>query len=237
MRHRLANLEQVVAERDRLRMQIADMRHTDSPGVVGAAAEAAPVEPDPSADAPVDPPAVASAEPDVPASDLDLDAARSTVGKRIRLDDLTVVEGIGPKIAELCSGIGIITWRGLGRCRRGRVAVDARRRRVPLPDARSDVVARTGSVSGRRPLGRLRGADRSARRRSLRSSGAAIEYPRVHEQAPRSLRPRSPCRRLHLRLGPGWPRWRRQGRRWRCRRDDPDDEERPGPTRVGGRRR
>lgn len=36
MRHRLANLEQVVAERDRLRMQIADMRHTDSPGVVGA---------------------------------------------------------------------------------------------------------------------------------------------------------------------------------------------------------
>ena len=40
MRHRLANLEQVVAERDRLRMQIADMRHTDSPGVVGAAAAA-----------------------------------------------------------------------------------------------------------------------------------------------------------------------------------------------------
>lgn len=36
MRHRLADLEQVVAERDRLRMQIADMRHTDSPGVVGA---------------------------------------------------------------------------------------------------------------------------------------------------------------------------------------------------------
>ena len=35
------------------------------------------------------------------------------IGKRIRLDDLTVVEGIGPKIAELCSGIGITTWRGL----------------------------------------------------------------------------------------------------------------------------
>lgn len=42
MRHRLANLEQVVAERDRLRMQIADMRHTDSPGVVGAAPDGDP---------------------------------------------------------------------------------------------------------------------------------------------------------------------------------------------------
>jgi len=37
MRDRLADFDQVVAERDRLRMQIADMRHTDSPGVVGAA--------------------------------------------------------------------------------------------------------------------------------------------------------------------------------------------------------
>ena len=31
----------------------------------------------------------------------------------IHLDDLKVVEGVGPKIAELCSGIGIATWRGL----------------------------------------------------------------------------------------------------------------------------
>lgn len=45
--------------------------------------------------------------------DLDLDAAASVLGARIRLDDLTVVEGIGPKISELCNGIGVTTWRQL----------------------------------------------------------------------------------------------------------------------------
>ena len=39
LRQRLADHEAVVAERDRLRMQIADLRHTDSPGVVGATAD------------------------------------------------------------------------------------------------------------------------------------------------------------------------------------------------------
>lgn len=102
MRDRLADLEQVVAERDRLRMQIADMRHSDSPGVVGASAASAP-EPEPRVEA------GASAAP----SDLDLQAAKEAIGRPIRLDDLTVVEGIGPKIGELCSGIGITTWRAL----------------------------------------------------------------------------------------------------------------------------
>ena len=124
MRHRLANLEQVVAERDRLRMQIADMRHTDSPGVVGAAAsvdargpdparpDPEPMDPDP-ADPVIDAGTRDEFESVDRADDLDLDAAKSAIGKRIRLDDLTVVDGIGPKIAELCSGIGITTWRGL----------------------------------------------------------------------------------------------------------------------------
>ena len=119
MRHRLANLEQVVAERDRLRMQIADMRRTDSPGVVGVAATAAAArvpDPEPALDPDrsetVDESDVA-AEPVVEPVDPDLDAAKSVIGKRIHLDDLKVVEGIGPKIAELCSGIGITTWRGL----------------------------------------------------------------------------------------------------------------------------
>lgn len=121
MQHRLADLEQVVAERDRLRMQIADMRHTDSPGVVGVAAptdarvpDPAQAEPDPD---PVDH-AADTETPDEPEpvghpEELDLDAANSAIGTRIHLDDLTVVDGIGPKIAELCSGIGITTWRGL----------------------------------------------------------------------------------------------------------------------------
>lgn len=157
MRHRLANLEQVVAERDRLRMQVADMRHADSPGVVGLIGEF-PVDPvgtddatnldanmpveqevatdDSQPDGSVDdvgapeesgdasegnagesvsiaPDADAPDLSDAPAAPLDLVAAAATIGKKIKLDDLTAVEGIGPKIAELCSGIGVTTWQQL----------------------------------------------------------------------------------------------------------------------------
>ena len=175
MRHRLANLEHVVTERDRLRIQLADVRHADSPGIVGAevpepdepepdaandddsvvAAESEPdadsteavddttsIVPDADADADADAdpddlqaaPAdgstavagladVADAtpdddvaetdRPDVEPASLDLDAAAAALGKKVKLDDLTVVEGIGPKISELCSGIGVTTWRQL----------------------------------------------------------------------------------------------------------------------------
>ena len=44
---------------------------------------------------------------------LDLTGAEAAIGKKIKLDDLKVVEGIGPKIAELCENIGITTWAGL----------------------------------------------------------------------------------------------------------------------------
>ncbi len=44
---------------------------------------------------------------------LDLDAAARILGRKVTLDDLTVIEGIGPKICELCSGMGITTWRTL----------------------------------------------------------------------------------------------------------------------------
>lgn len=44
---------------------------------------------------------------------LDLGAAKEVLGRAIRLDDLTVVEGIGPKIAGLCNEIGVRTWQGL----------------------------------------------------------------------------------------------------------------------------
>ncbi|MFT6290684.1 MAG: putative flap endonuclease-1-like 5' DNA nuclease [Ilumatobacter sp.] len=167
MRHRLANLEQVVAERDRLRMQVADMRHADSPGVVGLiggvlddvadvnADDGTGSVPDTSIEQtvavderqtvrPVDGPASdhaggeangdapnddgarpASIVPEtgvsadgnpssvVPAPVLNLAAAATAIGKKIKLDDLTAVEGIGPKIAELCRGIGVTTWQEL----------------------------------------------------------------------------------------------------------------------------
>jgi predicted flap endonuclease-1-like 5' DNA nuclease len=45
--------------------------------------------------------------------DLDLDRASRVLGERIKMDDLKVVEGIGPKIEELCHAGGITTWAGL----------------------------------------------------------------------------------------------------------------------------
>ena len=135
LRGRVANLEPVVAERDRLRIKLADVRGSSA----GALGFSAPVEPSivptdeqlPDEALADDLPLGASGilgfgdvesaaddtapepEPD-PEPVLDLDAAAVVLGKRIELDDLTVVEGIGPKIAELCSGISVSTWRALG---------------------------------------------------------------------------------------------------------------------------
>ena len=36
---------------------------------------------------------------------------------RLKLDDLKVVEGMGPKIEKLCHQAGIRTWRGLSKTR------------------------------------------------------------------------------------------------------------------------
>ncbi len=43
----------------------------------------------------------------------DADLAKSVFGKKIKQNDLTVVEGIGPKIAELFNEAGIKTWAEL----------------------------------------------------------------------------------------------------------------------------
>jgi predicted flap endonuclease-1-like 5' DNA nuclease len=48
-----------------------------------------------------------------PEPELDLDAASAIIGERVELNDLKLVEGIGPKIAELCNDAGITTWRQL----------------------------------------------------------------------------------------------------------------------------
>ena len=44
----------------------------------------------------------------------DAAAAKAAFGKKIKLDDLKIVEGIGPKIAELFYNDGINTWSMLG---------------------------------------------------------------------------------------------------------------------------
>ena len=51
-----------------------------------------------------------SVEKDIP---FDADAARAAFGKTIKQDDLKVVEGIGPKIAEMFHADGIKTWKTL----------------------------------------------------------------------------------------------------------------------------
>lgn len=44
----------------------------------------------------------------------DADAAKAALGKKIKQDDLTMIEGIGPKIAEIFTNAGIATWADLG---------------------------------------------------------------------------------------------------------------------------
>lgn len=118
LRGRVATLESIVPERDRLRARVTELeaelaacrsaqaRSTDAaaPTIQGftAATSAADVAdaPEPAADR------FAGVE-------FDWDAARATFGKRIEPDDLKVVEGIGPKLAELCHAGGITTWAGL----------------------------------------------------------------------------------------------------------------------------
>lgn len=44
------------------------------------------------------------------------DAAKAVFGKRIKQDDLTVVEGIGPKIQQLFHNHDVTTWKALSEC-------------------------------------------------------------------------------------------------------------------------
>ena len=125
LRGRIANLEPAVAERDRLRSELEARRAATTPAVQGFAAVPSPVddEIDARSDAaPVIADAVEEAHDDIEpsgasgetgGSSLDLAAAAAVLGRKLRLDDLTAVEGIGPKISDLCQGIGIQTWADL----------------------------------------------------------------------------------------------------------------------------
>ncbi len=46
----------------------------------------------------------------------DADAAKAIFGKRIKENDLTIVEGIGPKIQELFHNHDVRTWKALSEC-------------------------------------------------------------------------------------------------------------------------
>ncbi len=107
LRARIANLEPAVAERDSLRQKVTDLeralRDCESSKL---------------ADAGVHGFADVRAAPAEPVSrfagvTLDLEQASAVLGAKVKLDDLKVVEGIGPKIEELMHGGGITTWAGL----------------------------------------------------------------------------------------------------------------------------
>lgn len=52
----------------------------------------------------------------VPVAAFNTDAAKAAFGKKIKENDLTVVEGIGPKIQELFHNHDIKTWKALSEC-------------------------------------------------------------------------------------------------------------------------
>jgi predicted flap endonuclease-1-like 5' DNA nuclease len=110
LRGRVANLEPIIAERDRLRADLdAARRGTATHAAGGAPAEGGEVPAVAAAlsgglDAVVAPAARAAPAPP------DVSTAAAVLGRSIALDDLKAVEGVGPKIEELCNGIGIRTW-------------------------------------------------------------------------------------------------------------------------------
>lgn len=63
----------------------------------------------------------ATAAATVGATAFDAEAASAAFGKKVRQDDLKLVEGIGPKIEELLHADGIRTWRALADAPVGRL--------------------------------------------------------------------------------------------------------------------
>ncbi|HWM21227.1 MAG TPA: hypothetical protein VNO51_16155 [Ilumatobacteraceae bacterium] len=101
LRLRLAELEPIVVERDRLRAEL-------EPIVVErdrVRAAIASVRPDPAWQRNAGDPLAPEAPPPP-----DVAAAAAVLGREIELDDLRVVVGVGPAIESLCRRIGIRTW-------------------------------------------------------------------------------------------------------------------------------
>lgn len=59
---------------------------------------------------------LAKAVPAVALLGFNADAAKAVFGKKIKQDDLTIIEGIGPKIQELFHNHDVKTWKALSEC-------------------------------------------------------------------------------------------------------------------------
>ena len=110
LRGRVANLEPVASERDRLKADLNDCRAQKS-AVAEVRHLAATSEPEVEARSDVaPPPEPAAGEPITAPAAPDVSRAKAVLGRSVTLDDLKAIEGIGPKIELLCHGIGIRTW-------------------------------------------------------------------------------------------------------------------------------
>ncbi len=109
LRGRVANLEPVVHERDRLKAELEIAGVKPIAATPTAIPTAAPIAPEAQYFVSIDQPGLVDAPKTAPSTP-DPSAAAAVLGKPITLDDLKVVEGIGPKIEGLCHGIGIRTW-------------------------------------------------------------------------------------------------------------------------------
>lgn len=113
LRARVDELADAQADADRLRQELDALRSREQQQ---AAQPESAAQPEP-VDAPVDPAPATEEVEDAgdaePATEPDLSAAAGVLGRAVKLDDLTVVEGVGPKIAELLTNAGITTWAAL----------------------------------------------------------------------------------------------------------------------------
>jgi predicted flap endonuclease-1-like 5' DNA nuclease len=106
LRGRIAELESVAAERDQLLVDLAACRdaavvaerNTGEHRIIRPEGAENPTASD------------AGEPPPVPRTS---SAAAAALGRPVEIDDLKVVEGIGPRVEELCHGIGIRTWADL----------------------------------------------------------------------------------------------------------------------------
>lgn len=121
LRHRVANLEPMIAERDTLRARIADLElEAKSAPLVpaGVAAFAAVGSDGGEAASAVDGGVTTAVAPVATFAGFglshDADAAKAALGSNVAADDLKVVEGIGPVLEQVLHNGGITTWAELG---------------------------------------------------------------------------------------------------------------------------
>ena len=184
LRGRVANLEPVVAERDRLRDELDGLRSISAgdsvPDETASVATFASVDaPGPSASTSsgptASPVAAAPAAPAVPSapSAPDVDEGSAILGRIIELDDLKVVEGIGPKIRRALQRdrhphmVRSVDDRGLA------AAHDAGRCGLAVP------VARPGDLASAGVAARAMGAGPSSGPGPTNSEAAELSTDRI----------------------------------------------------------